>query len=134
MRFSGMRIGSLVTAGMVALIALGATRPQTAQFTEAQASSGRNTYLARCSYCHGADLAGVVAPALAGSGSNIPYVTPGFVYGYTSVYMPAGNAGTLMPEEYVNITAFLMQQNGRHPSSSRLTLKTIQDDQTPMTP
>jgi len=90
--------------------------------------------MAQCSYCHGANLAGVFAPALAGSGSNVPYQSPGAIYGYTSVYMPVGNAGGLRQEDYVDITAFLMQQNGRIPSSTPLTLTAINDDQSPMTP
>lgn len=105
-----------------------------AQFTADQASRGRATYTIQCSACHGADLGGVYAPALAGSASNIPMLPPGFVYGYSSVYMPAGNAGTLKQQDYVNIVAFLMQQNGRHPSRTPLTVKAIQDDPTPMSP
>jgi len=134
MRFNGMWIRALLVAGGVTLIAVGATSAPVAHFTAAQASSGRATYMAQCSYCHGADLAGVAAPALAGSGSNVPFQSPGAIYGYTSVYMPAGNAGGLKQDDYVNITAFLMQQNGRSPSGTPLTLKAINDDTTPMSP
>lgn len=134
MRRIGVWIGSAALAtGLTAGVLTAAPSP-TAQFTAAQASSGHTTYLVQCSACHGSDLAGLYAPALAGSAANIPFLTPGFVYGYTSVYMPAGNAGALKQQDYVNIMAFLMQQNGRRPSSTPLTLKAIQDDPTPMAP
>ena len=130
----GTGITVLALAVSLTAIVLAAASSPTAQFTAAQASSGRLTYTVQCSACHGADLSGVYAPALAGSGSNIPYLPPGFVYGYSSVYMPPGNAGALKQQDYVNITAFLMQQNGRRPSSTPLTVKAIQDDATPMAP
>ena len=129
----GIGIASPAFAVSAATIVLAASAP-TAQYTADQASRGRTTYLIQCSACHGTDLSGVYAPALAGSGSNIPMQTPGAVYGYTSVYMPPGNAGALKQQDYVNIMAFLMQQNGRGPSRTPLTIKAIQYDPTPMSP
>ena len=131
-----MRIGiaSLTLAAGVTTIVFAASSSPTAHFTADQASRGSLTYAIQCSLCHGADLGGYYAPALAGSASNIPWLPPGFVYGYTSVYMPAGNAGGLKEQDYVNITAFLMQRNGRHPDRTPLTVQAIQNDPTPMTP
>ena len=130
-----VRIGIALPALALSTTAIvfGAGSP-IAQFTADQASRGRTTYTIQCSACHGADLGGFYAPALAGSASKIPMETPGSVYGYTSVYMPAGNAGALKQRDYVDIMAFLMQQNGRHPSSTPLTVKAIQDDPTLMSP
>ena len=134
MRYALATLGSLALAAALGVVALGAGSPPAAQFTAAQASSGHTTYLIQCSGCHGADLAGVYGPALAGAGSNIPYLPPSFVYDYTSVYMPAGNAGALKEQEYVNVVAYLMQQNGRRASGTALTVKAAQNDQTPMAP
>jgi polar amino acid transport system substrate-binding protein len=130
----GIGIAPLALAACVATIVVAAPSSPTAHFTADQVSRGRLTYAIQCSLCHGADLGGNYAPALAGSASNIPWLPPGFVYGYSSVYMPAGNAGGLKQQDYVNITAFLMQQNGRHPDSTPLTVQAIQNDQSPMTP
>lgn len=134
MRRTGVGIGALALAVSVTASILAAAPSPTAQFTATQASGGRLTYTIQCSGCHGSDLSGQYAPALAGSGSNIPFQTPGFVYGYSSVYMPPGNAGALKEQDYVNIVAFLMQQNGRRPGSTPLTLKAIQNDPAPMAP
>jgi polar amino acid transport system substrate-binding protein len=132
-----VRIGIGIALPMLALsttaIVFAAHSP-IAQFTADQASRGRTTYTIQCSACHGADLGGVYAPALAGSASKISLQPPGAVYGYTSVYMPAGNAGALKQRDYVDIMAFLMQQNGRHPSGTPLTIKAIQGDPMPMAP
>jgi polar amino acid transport system substrate-binding protein len=130
----GIGIAPLALAACVTTIVVAAPSSPTAHFTADQASRGGLTYAIQCSLCHGADLGGNYAPALAGSASNIPWLPPGFVYGYTSVYMPAGNAGGLKQQDYVNITAFLMQRNGRHPDSTPLTVQAIQNDPTPMTP
>jgi mono/diheme cytochrome c family protein len=130
----GIGIAPLALAACVTTIVVAAPSSPTAHFTADQASRGGLTYAIQCSLCHGADLSGNYAPALAGSASNIPWLPPGFVYGYASVYMPPGNAGGLKQQDYVNITAFLMQKNGRQPGSTPLTVQAIQNDQTPMTP
>jgi polar amino acid transport system substrate-binding protein len=130
-----VRIGiALIALALSATtIVFGANSP-VAQFTADQASHGRTAYTIQCSACHGGDLGGFYAPALAGSASKTALQPPGTVYGYMSVYMPAGNAGAVKQQDYVNIMAFLMQQNGRHPSSTPLTVKAIQGDPTPMSP
>ena len=95
--------------------------PAVPSFTDSQATQGQGAYNANCAMCHGADLSGVVAPALNGPGSNIQWQSVGGVYGYMIVTMPAGNAGGLAPKDYTDIMAFLLKAHGHKAGSVALT-------------
>ena len=86
-----------------------------APFTAAQATAGRTAYEANCAQCHGADLGGRNdASALAGGlfmgswGNRSTADLLGFMEGS----MPPGNPGRLGEENYLNIAAFILTQNG----------------------
>jgi len=112
-----------------ALAAQSAPTAQRASFTSAQAAQGRNVFYLRCAECHGADLQGVNAPALAGSErGNLDSQSPIAVESFIDAAMPIGNVGILSPDDLVNVTAFLMQQNGRSPGGAPLTLAAIKRD------
>lgn len=126
-------IGFVVAASAASIVATsGATT--TAHFTADQVSRGRLSYIQQCSICHGGDLGGFSAPALAGPNSNIQWLTPGDVWGYMTVYMPPSNAGALSQSQYLDIMAFLMQQNGRHADGTSLVVQAIQRDPLTMSP
>jgi alcohol dehydrogenase (cytochrome c) len=83
-------------------------------FTAAQAAAGQTAYQARCASCHLNDLGGQnEAPQLAGGDFMNAWRTQGVdaLYGYIRAAMPPGTA-RLSDEEYLNITAYILQQNG----------------------
>jgi alcohol dehydrogenase (cytochrome c) len=103
-----------------------AAHAQTGPFTEGQAAAGRASYLANCAGCHLADLRG--------ANEARPLVGPDFIrtwsarsaqelVAYLSVTMPPPPAspGSLGPQSYVNLAAFLLQANGAAPGAEALT-------------
>jgi len=113
-----------VAAGL--LVLAGAAEAQTGPFTEAQAAAGRSSYFANCVGCHMADLRG--------SNEARPLVGPDFMrtwrdrsaqelVAFLGVAMPPPPAspGSLGPESYVNLAAFLLEANGATPGASELT-------------
>jgi mono/diheme cytochrome c family protein len=102
--------------------------PARVSFTQAQANRGKTAYMVNCSACHGADLGGQYGPALAGPNTNISWQTGADVWGYTTEMMPVGNAGGLSQTDYLDIVAYILQQNGQHPGKRPLTAATISHD------
>jgi mono/diheme cytochrome c family protein len=92
-----------------------------AVFTGAQAAAGAKTYSASCSKCHGANLEGVSAPALHGSGSGLAGDTVSEAFTFISTQMPAGNPGSLSSTEYANVLAYILDRNGHKPGTVSLT-------------
>ncbi len=110
----------------VAVAAAGVAAAQAAPFTEAQAAAGRASYLANCAGCHLADLRG--------ANEARPLVGPDFMrtwsgrtaqelVAFLSVTMPPPPAtpGSLGPQSYVNLAAFLLHANGATPGADALT-------------
>ena len=107
----------------VVLIAAGQQPPATSTFTAAQASAGQQAYAASCATCHMPDLRGNnEAPALTGQDfmntwrarqtrELVEYIQKG---------MPP--AGPRLPtEQYLAITAYILQSNGGRASAQPLT-------------
>lgn len=105
-----------------------ATAKPPISFLASQADTGRLTYYAKCAMCHGANLEGISGPALKGNDANLQSLTVSYVYKYTIVQMPVGNAGGLSSKEYVNLVAFLLRSNGRHAGTTALTPATLSKD------
>jgi polar amino acid transport system substrate-binding protein len=94
-------------------------------FTLAQAGSGKQKFLDNCAQCHGDTLAGRAGPALKG-----PHFAPaaaqfhvGDIFTVVSQNMPATEPGSLPKDDYVEIMAFLLQQNGYPAGHKALTFK-----------
>jgi alcohol dehydrogenase (cytochrome c) len=98
------------------------THKDSALFTSQQAAEGKALYSTRCAVCHGDALQGGTAPALAGAtfasawseqtdraGSQRTVDDLDFIIRTT---MPQGSAGTLKPEEYTVLLAYILEQNG----------------------
>jgi alcohol dehydrogenase (cytochrome c) len=84
-------------------------------YTSVQAEAGRAAYQARCAACHLADLAGSnEAPPLAGANflNTWRVRTTRDLYEYVRTTMPPGAAGSVSSDEYLAITAFILQTNG----------------------
>lgn len=104
-------------------------------FTAAQASRGSATYTVYCTMCHMDDLSG---GGTFGMETAPPLRRDGFMAGrdldniFTLVKgsMPADNPGTLDGQAYVDVIAFILQQNGYPAGANELrpdagSLKTI---------
>jgi len=94
-------------------------------FTRGQAEAGKAVYMAHCASCHGQDLAGNAAPAL--KGDQFARVWSGVdrslesLYYITRTTMPRDAGNSLSEEEYLNVTAFMLQANGYAPGEQALT-------------
>jgi alcohol dehydrogenase (cytochrome c) len=93
-------------------------------FTAQQADAGRAAYQQNCSGCHAADLSGI-GNALPLSG--LPFTgswgnrTVGDLVGFMEGAMPPNNPGGLGEQNYLNITAFILQSNGARAGNQALT-------------
>ena len=97
---------------------------QPGPFTQAQVDAGRTAYQTNCAGCHGDDLGGRNdASALAGGlfmgswGARTTADLLGFMQGS----MPPGNPGGLGEANYLNIAAFILNQNGAAAGAQALT-------------
>ena len=108
-----MLVAAAVVTGSLALVA-GQQAPATT-YTAAQAAAGRAVYQTQCASCH--------LPDLKGSGDAAPLAGSEFIgawgrrsprelLSFMQLTMPPTRPGALSPEEYVNVAAFVLQQNG----------------------
>lgn len=97
--------------------------PPPALYTSAQADSGKIKFLTNCAMCHGPDLGGRSGPAL--KGPNFASAKAAFkvkdVFTIVANNMPATAPGTLAHDDYVEVMAYLLQQNGYPAGSKALT-------------
>jgi mono/diheme cytochrome c family protein len=71
-------------------------------FTAEQAERGLAAYTSRCSACHGDDITHVV----------MGYPDAGQFFSFISTEMPASAPGSLQPQMYADIIAYLLSVNG----------------------
>jgi quinoprotein glucose dehydrogenase len=84
-------------------------------YTNPQAAAGANLYVRSCIECHGATLRGSEAgPALVGAGfwSKWAGQSTAALYQITASTMPVNNPNGFSPQEYAELIAFILQQNG----------------------
>lgn len=92
-------------------------------FTNAQAKRGDTLYSQHCAMCHMVDMGGKEpAPELAGDNFLSKWLghDVGELYTRVSTTMPAGNPGTLKPNEYADLVALLLQANNFKGGKSEL--------------
>lgn len=70
--------------------------------TQEQVARGQAAYSAQCSTCHGQDIVDSIAG----------YPNVALFYGFIASAMPASAPGSLPPQQYADITAYLLNQNG----------------------
>ena len=94
----------------------GAQTAKPALYTDAQANAGAAVYAQSCAACHGSQLEGVAAPALKGPAfgdmANAQSLTADALLDVISNTMPQSDPGSLKPEEFAAVTAYILQQNG----------------------
>lgn len=91
-----------------------------AGFTPEQAKTGQTDYQSHCAHCHGVQLEGTEAPGLFGQDIMGNWDTAGGLYDFISVAMPPAEPGQLGEDTYLNIVAFIMQENGAKPGDTAL--------------
>jgi mono/diheme cytochrome c family protein len=109
----GLVLG-LSAAALMPVVALAQGAGTVSSFTEAQADRGEDAYMAECSGCHGDTLGGAAeTPTLLGSGFRNRFATgsPATLFGYISAAMPQQAPGSLTPETYADITAYILSRN-----------------------
>ena len=102
----------------------GAQGAKPALYTADQATAGAAVYSQACAACHGAQLEGVAAPALKGSNfgemSTAQGLTVDAMLDVIANTMPQSDPGSLKPEEFSAVTAYILQQNGYPAGSTAL--------------
>src|SRR5438128_4683536 len=84
-------------------------------YSEAQAAQGQTVFTARCARCHGNDLnGGAVGTSLIGDRFMQFWREDNVSSLFTKIRdtMPRNSGGSLSDEEYVQVTAFILQKNG----------------------
>lgn len=84
-------------------------------YSEAQATAGKAVYDANCSLCHGAKLRGTPGGPSISGGAHVKKWTSasiGDLYTFIHTNMPPGKAGSLPPEQYLAVVAYLMKNDG----------------------
>ncbi|HEX4117793.1 MAG TPA: cytochrome c [Rhizomicrobium sp.] len=111
----------LVVIALLAPQAAGAQSAKPALYTDAQAQAGAAVYSQACAACHGQQLEGVAAPALKGSVfgemANAQGLTADALLDVIANTMPQSDPGSLKPDDYNAVTAYILQQNG-YPAGS----------------
>src|SRR5438034_4064134 len=116
---------ALASSSLVMLA--GQQTPAAGRYSGAQAAAGRTVYQMQCSSCHQPDLKGQgEAPPLAGSEFIEAWGrrSPRELLAFMQLTMPPARPGGLSEEEYVNITAFILQSNGAPAGNQALTAAT----------
>lgn len=92
-----------------------AAAPGTPSFTQAQAQAGAAVYTQACVSCHGANLQGVAAPAVAGTEFLTTVSKNGWTFSDLRTLvvqqMPLNNPGSLTPKQYADVLAYLLASN-----------------------
>ncbi len=105
-------IAVLLAASLASAASLGAAAGDEGVFSEEQAKAGELAYASQCAACHGAKLLGPNAPALIGSDVMQTFDTVAGLYNYIAVAMPPQAPGRLDEDQYLEIVAFILKENG----------------------
>jgi mono/diheme cytochrome c family protein len=106
------------TTGQVALAAAPTGAGESAQtlpastgsapYTSQQVAQGSQVYARTCAACHGANLQGMSAPALTGPSFGRSHLSASQLRGVVTQTMPLTAPGSLKPDEYASVMAFLL--------------------------
>lgn len=107
---------ALCVAGLAIAPIANAQSAKPALYTDAQTTAGAQVYASSCAACHGTQLEGVAAPALKGAAfgemAAAQSLTVATLLEVIVNTMPQSEPGSLKPEEYAAVTAYILQQNG----------------------
>lgn len=111
---------------LTALVGLFVTALSVVAYTTAQAEGGQQVFASICSGCHGAGLQGATGPALIGPGFQAAWRSGAALLSFVSQQMPFNNPGSLSPEQYRDVVAYLLQRNGVAPDEQPLDERTAE--------
>ncbi len=98
---------------------------QTGVYTKEQAERGHKLYDEVCASCHGLKLQGETSPALTGptfaASWGRPELSLDDFYYVVRKTMPKEGAGTMSRQEYADVVAYILQQNGFASGDAELT-------------
>ncbi len=77
-----------------------------------QVARGQDVFNAACAECHGPDSTNLDAPLLLRSNSLRRFPDAAAAYRFISTEMPSETPGSLPPEQYWDVLAFLLTQSG----------------------
>lgn len=93
-------------------------------FTAEQAAAGATVYAAQCAACHGNQLEGVAGPALKGQGFKAMATAQGLngesLLQVVSLSMPQTDPGSLSADEYAQVVAYMLRENGYPAGNEKL--------------
>ena len=102
-----------------------------AVYSKEQADTGSKLYSQHCASCHGAKLQGVAGPPLGGAAFEAKWLngkkTADDLYYIMHTQMPLNAPGSLKESEYLDILAFVLQQNGYPAGKNALSTKELKD-------
>jgi alcohol dehydrogenase (cytochrome c) len=87
-----------------------------APYTPEQVAQGAQVYSKDCSLCHGANLQGVSAPALTGPSFGRSHLNASQLRTVVVQTMPLTAPGSLKPDEYAAVMAYLLSYNCVQPA------------------
>src|SRR2546426_5635766 len=108
------RYGVLVVVAALGLGAVVPAQQPPGVYTVSQAASGRAAYDETCATCHAADLKGSIGPPLSGSAFLAGWGgrTSSELLAHIKTTMPPGAEGSLADDQYLDIVAYVLQNNG----------------------
>jgi mono/diheme cytochrome c family protein len=97
-------------------------------YTAAQATRGEAAYQTSCAGCHGETLDGRAMGALRGEKflDHWREDSLGLLFDHIKTRMPANAAGSLSANTYLDILAYILQQNGLPAGPQQLTAETVE--------
>ena len=87
-----------------------------APYTQQQVAQGAAVYASECAACHGGSLQGISAPALTGPSFGHSHLTAAQMRTVVVQTMPLTAPGTLKPDEYASVMAYLLNYNCVQPA------------------
>ncbi len=115
----------IVAPFAIAPLVAGAQPAKPGLYTADQATAGATVYAQSCAACHGAQMEGVAAPALKGPAfgemATAQSLDAQTLLDVVANTMPQSDPGSLKPEEYNAVTAYILQQNNYPAGTTALT-------------
>src|SRR5882724_5769840 len=123
---AAMRLVSLGVA-LLAVGSAGAQAKSSGGYTSAQSSRGAAVYSQDCAQCHGANLQGDSGPTLSGQTFQQAYGTgtAAQLYDFISRQMPQDEPGSLSQQQYLDVTGYILSQNGIRSDNSPLSIASL---------
>jgi polar amino acid transport system substrate-binding protein len=110
----------------LACAVVSASQPRTHDgfFTSAQVAAGAREYAQHCARCHGANLEGSIGSPLKGDSfttlGSESGLSIGSFFRFVTSETPVGAGGSLSHDQYVEILAFILRENGYPPGPRKL--------------